>query len=86
MSRASRSRPRCAGAWLGVGGERRAWREGELLAFDDTVEHEAHNPADSERWVLMIDALRPGLTGPPYDPRRLPEEVRALAAQLGVAI
>jgi hypothetical protein len=34
-----------AGCWLRVGNERREWREGELLIFDDSIEHEASNPS-----------------------------------------
>lgn len=48
--------------YLRVGSERRAWREGELLVFDDTVEHEAHNQSDADRVVLIIDIWRPELS------------------------
>src|SRR5262249_54322147 len=49
--------PDCA---LRVGAETRAWREGECLIFDDTVEHEAWNRSASDRMVLLLDFLRPG--------------------------
>jgi aspartyl/asparaginyl beta-hydroxylase (cupin superfamily) len=75
-----------SGCWLRVGAETRPWSAGGLLAFDDTIEHEARNPTASERWVLMIDALRPGLSGPPYERNRLPPEVLALAKHLDLAI
>lgn len=42
-----------------VGGETRAWREGELLIFDDTVEHEAWNGSDRDRIILIFDVWRP---------------------------
>jgi len=74
------------GAWLRVGAETRVWAEGEVLGFDDTVEHEARNAAATERWVLMLDVLRPGLVGAPYDPDRLPPEVVALATRLEIAV
>lgn len=44
---------------LRVGGEARPWREGKLMVFDDTVEHEAWNNAASERLVLIFDVWRP---------------------------
>ena len=42
-----------------VGDERRAWREGESLVFDDTLEHEAWNQGDGPRVVLFVDFVRP---------------------------
>jgi len=44
-----------------VGGETREWREGELLVFDDTVEHEAWNNGTSDRIILIFDVWRPEL-------------------------
>lgn len=46
---------------LRVGNERRAWREGELLIFDDSMEHEAFNQSDRDRVVLIFDIWRPEL-------------------------
>lgn len=45
-----------------VGNEVREWREGEMLIFDDTVEHEAWNRSDKDRMVLIFDIWRPELT------------------------
>lgn len=47
---------------LRVGNYRRTWREGELLVFDDSMEHEAWNPGARERVVLLFDIWRPELT------------------------
>ena len=47
-----------------VGGETREWKEGELLVFDDTVEHEAWNNGTSDRIILIFDIWRPELTEP----------------------
>lgn len=44
-----------------VGGETRQWREGELLVFDDTVEHEAWNNSGEDRIILIFDVWRPEL-------------------------
>lgn len=60
-----------SGCGFRVGGEIRAWRPGELLVFDDSVEHEAWNDSDSERVILIFDIWRPELN---------PEERRAVAA------
>ena len=45
-----------------VGGETRAWREGEAFAFDDTIEHEAWNRSDRDRAVLIFDVWNPHLS------------------------
>ncbi len=49
------------GCGFRVGGEVREWREGELLVFDDTVEHEAWNEGASDRLILIFDVWRPEL-------------------------
>jgi aspartate beta-hydroxylase len=51
--------PGCA---LRVGNETRPWREGELVIFDDTMEHEAWNKSAQLRVVLLFDIWRPELT------------------------
>lgn len=38
------------------------WREGELMLFDDTYQHEAWNRSDSTRIVLLMDCWNPHLT------------------------
>ncbi len=45
-----------------VGGETRAWREGEAFAFDDSIEHEAINDSDHLRAVLIFDVWNPHLS------------------------
>lgn len=50
-----------AGCGFRVGGETRKWREGELIIFDDTVEHEAWNDGESDRIILIFDIWRPEL-------------------------
>jgi hypothetical protein len=50
------------GCWFRVGAERRLWREGEAWVFDDTIEHEAANPSDSLRVLLIVDTWHPGLS------------------------
>ncbi len=52
--------PGCALNLLGVG--EHVWREGELMLFDDTFEHEAWNRSDQVRVVLLMDCWHPGLT------------------------
>lgn len=51
--------PECA---LRVGNETRVWQEGELVVFDDTMEHEAWNKSGELRVVLLFDIWRPELT------------------------
>lgn len=50
------------GGGFRVGGETRPWRVGELLTFDDTVEHEAWNEGASDRVILIFDIWRPELS------------------------
>lgn len=46
---------------LRCGNESRPWREGELLIFDDSIEHSAANHSDAARTVLIFDIWRPEL-------------------------
>lgn len=50
------------GCALRVGDETRAWREGELLIFDDSFEHEAWNRGTGTRTVLLFEIWRPEIT------------------------
>jgi len=56
-----------------VGNDARQWREGEMLLFDDTIEHEARNDSNKTRVVLIFDIWRPELSE---------EERRLVAATL----
>jgi len=49
------------GCWFRVGAETRPWREGEAFVFDDTIEHEAANPSDRLRVVMIFDLWHPDL-------------------------
>jgi len=47
---------------LVVGGEEHRWREGKVVVFDDTYEHEAWNRSDKTRIVLIFDIWSPYLS------------------------
>lgn len=49
---------------LRVGAELHAWREGRAVVFDDSIEHEAWNPSQQLRVVLLFEVWRPELTPP----------------------
>lgn len=51
--------PHCA---LQVGNHVRPWTMGELLIFDDTIEHAAWNDSDQLRVVLIFDVWHPMLS------------------------
>ena len=51
-----------AGCWLRVGEERREWCMGEAWVFDDSFEHEAMNPSDETRVILIADIWHPDLS------------------------
>jgi hypothetical protein len=50
------------GCGIRVGAHTRVWREGELLIFDDSFEHEAWNRGTGTRTVLLFEVWRPELT------------------------
>lgn len=45
-----------------VGFEQRRWKVGEVLIFDDSIEHEARNDSDELRVVLIFDVWNPLLS------------------------
>ena len=47
---------------LRVGNEERPWVEGEMLIFDDTIEHEAWNDSDQVRVILLFEIWRPEIS------------------------
>ena len=47
---------------ISVGGEEKAWREGECFSFDDTFEHEAWNRGTRTRVVMLMDVWNPNMT------------------------
>ncbi|MFC0682753.1 aspartyl/asparaginyl beta-hydroxylase domain-containing protein [Lysobacter korlensis] len=57
-----------------VGFEERRWKVGEVLVFDDSIEHEARNDSDELRVVLIFDVWNPLLSAGER------EMVRALSA------
>ncbi len=63
------------GCALRVGKTWRAWREGKCLVFDDSFVHEADNPTDRERIVLIVDVWHPDLT--PAERTQLGRAIRA---------
>lgn len=50
------------GCWFRVGAQTREWTAGEVLVFDDTIEHEAMNGSDALRVVLIFDVWHPDLS------------------------
>ena len=50
------------GCLFRVGYDNRRWKEGEVLIFDDTIEHEAWNDSDEIRVVMIFDVWNPLLT------------------------
>ncbi|MFZ2997113.1 aspartyl/asparaginyl beta-hydroxylase domain-containing protein [Sphingobium sp.] len=47
------------GCAMRVGAETRAWRPGEMLIFDDSIEHEAWNRGADTRVILLFEIWRP---------------------------
>lgn len=42
-----------------VGKEIKNWKDGKMIIFDDSFEHEAWNNSDKDRFVLMLDIANP---------------------------
>jgi aspartyl/asparaginyl beta-hydroxylase (cupin superfamily) len=65
-----------------VGFEHRRWKVGEVLIFDDSIEHEARNDSGELRVVLIFDVWNPLLSPAERDMvRELSAAVREFAAQ-----
>lgn len=47
-----------------IDGGEHPWKEGELMMFDDTFQHEAWNRSDEPRLILLMDCWNPHLTPP----------------------
>jgi beta-hydroxylase len=45
--------------WIAVDGEKRCWRNGDPLMFDETFVHQAYNGSDRTRLILFCDFERP---------------------------
>tara|TARA_Y100000310_G_scaffold340653_2_gene437206 strand:+ start:93 stop:647 length:555 start_codon:yes stop_codon:yes gene_type:complete len=41
--------------WIKVNGQKKSWKTGELLIFDDKIEHEVHNDTEEERVIILMD-------------------------------
>lgn len=49
------------GCWFRVGEETRYWEAGKAWVFDDTLDHEALNPSDDLRIILIADIWNPSI-------------------------
>lgn len=49
------------GCWFRVADETRFWQRGKAWVFDDTIEHEAMNPTEELRVILIVDIWHPAL-------------------------
>jgi beta-hydroxylase len=45
--------------WIEVDRQRRSWRDGEGMVFDETFVHKARNATDATRLILLCDVERP---------------------------
>ena len=45
--------------WIDVGGERRRWEERRLLLMDTTHTHSTRNRGECDRYILLLNVLRP---------------------------
>jgi aspartate beta-hydroxylase len=64
-----------------VGFDRIQWKPGEVIVFDDTLEHEAYNGSDLLRTVLIFDVWNPLLS---QDDREIVLAMAAAARSYGV--
>lgn len=52
------STPNDDNCFIKVADEQYSWRDGELIAFDDTYKHEVHNNTNKDRLILFMDIER----------------------------
>lgn len=57
----------------------RSWEEGRCLVFDDTSIHSSSNRSAADRYILLLDFLRPGCV--PAADDLMPVEVRNMLAE-----
>jgi hypothetical protein len=50
------------GGYLTVADQKIFWQKGKVIIFDDSFEHEAINPSNEDRVVLIFSIWHPGLT------------------------
>ncbi len=50
------------GGYLTVAGEKLSWQKGKVIIFDDSFIHEAINPSDEDRVVLIFSIWHPDLS------------------------
>lgn len=55
------------GCAIRVGGDNHEWKEGEVVIFDDTINHEAWNNSKDSRYVLIFDVPHPMLSQNEHD-------------------
>ncbi len=66
---------------LRVGGETHVWKPGKIVAFDDTITHEAWNRSDQLRVVLIFDVWHPMLT--PLERQLVSQTVEGMLSYYG---
>jgi len=55
----------CDGAFMEVGGQQRALRNGKTITFDDGSDHRVWHDGSEERWVLTVRVMHPELGANP---------------------
>ncbi|MBU0724545.1 MAG: aspartyl/asparaginyl beta-hydroxylase domain-containing protein [Alphaproteobacteria bacterium] len=51
--------PNSDACFINIDGQKRSWRDGEVILFDETYLHYVRNDTDSDRLILMCDVRRP---------------------------
>eukprot|EP00931_Biecheleriopsis_adriatica_P119058 TRINITY_DN94344_c0_g1_i1.p1 TRINITY_DN94344_c0_g1~~TRINITY_DN94344_c0_g1_i1.p1 ORF type:complete len:418 (-),score=87.56 TRINITY_DN94344_c0_g1_i1:40-1272(-) len=55
----------CEGSFLEVAGEKRPFRDGQVLCFDDGTDHRVWHEGPQERWVITVRSMHPQLAASP---------------------
>ena len=50
------------GCFMRIGETQVTWKEGEILVFDDSFEHEVWNLSGEERLIFILDIFHPDLS------------------------
>mgnify|MGYP000947191004 CR=1 FL=1 len=69
------------GCRIRVGADTHEWQEGRVVIFDDSIEHEAWNPSEQLRVILLFEIWRPELN--PLERELVNEVFMAIGGQQG---
>ncbi|KAF4662017.1 hypothetical protein FOL47_006421 [Perkinsus chesapeaki] len=56
----------CEGVWVGCGDDERELKPGEIITFDDSVDHWYRHEGSEEHWHIVVGTMHPDLVEKPW--------------------